>query len=82
MKIKEFAHKNGLIFFYTTIVLLIVLVLVLILDFNDKRPRFDRYNRDGFNRPENQKDMMKYQRNRMNTEFDNNEEVLPSLDNQ
>lgn len=50
MKIKEFAHKYSLTFFYTTIILAIILIITLVVGLDR-----DRYGRDRF---ENRKDMM------------------------
>ncbi len=78
MKIKEFAHKHALVFFYTTAVLALILIITMICSlcdrdyrFKDKRDMMMRYNHDKGMYRDNQ--MMRQERS-----YDMERDVYPA----
>ncbi len=82
MTIKDFAHKNGLTFFWLTMILAIIILLALLFDTGKNRRYEDAGFRDrNFDR-NNKAQMMNRDRDgyEQNQNLQTEEEILPSLD--
>ena len=82
MKIKEFAHKHALVFFYTTVVLAIILIVTMIFNICDKGYGFkgkkDMMMRGGYDKGINRGDQMM---NRQQRSFDIDSDISPIEEN-